>query len=883
MPKGRLSGRPSFYFFSQAKLMSRILDHGRETLLDVFHRHRQANEHELAAAALERALQTAEYRPEALVWKGIAALPQRPELAFLYFANAAKALPERADVHALVGRSLLAQNHFEFATRYLTTVWKVQPNDLGLRLMLWEARAKSAAPDKLRRMILAHLPDIQNGKELAQVLRLLAAQADAPRTVGVVRYVPEVREIQGWAVDLANLQIPVPLVIDVNGVKINTVAGAIHPLMSAAGLPGTHGGLRVSVPTPTPQVHLHFANGTALLGSPVHAMPAFQPPVSVRGAGQQQPVDVLIPVYDGLNETMECINSALEARKLNRTAHRLVVIEDRTPVPALAKALKVLAAKGKITLVNNAVNLGFIRSMNRAMALSPNNDVVWLNADTRVHGAWLDRLRAVAYSDARIASVTPFTNNGELMSFPQSQISHAMPSAQAQAELDELACEVNSPPIEIETGCGFCLFIKRAALDHVGYLDEVHLARGYGEETDWCLRARAKGWRHMGAPNVFVAHQGGISFGAEKILRVAQNNALLRKRYPDASARYNAFTLRDPIKPARTALQRARLTKLAGLSDLAREAAWNTKASNDTDRIDITGQRPRDPDAPAAPAQPFMGRTLHVHNGSHNETAFNLAWRHEPHQTWVTLQAPLSPLPLRLEYAIPGDLDQLLEALRLLPIAELAYEQLARCPTALCGLPGQLNKPYRIICRDDQLLSRHPNYDWARFAREARTVYLPWRALQSSYSQFLPEANLEFPAPRIRIPKTVDTPKVLLIGDNLNRLKIAMCWLNLARQIVRERWPLVLLANCDSPRLKALLATGSVHRLPALHDFSLSERALAAACDGVLSLDDSPGTDWLGPVLAEELGTTLYAYPSAVATEVGARTLTSLPFALSQA
>lgn len=175
-----------------------------------------------------------------------------------------------------------------------------------------------------------------------------------------------------------------------------------------------------------------------------------------------------------------------------------------------------LAGKGKITLVNNAVNMGFIRTMNRAMALSPGRDVVWLNADTRVQGNWLDRLRNIAHSSADIASVTPFTNNGELMSFPQSQVSHAMPNAREQAALDELAKHANISPVEIETGCGFCLYIKRAALNQVGYLDEVYLARGYGEETDWCLRARSFGWRHMGAPNVFVAHQGGISFGAEK-------------------------------------------------------------------------------------------------------------------------------------------------------------------------------------------------------------------------------------------------------------------------------------------------------------------------------------------------------------------------------
>jgi GT2 family glycosyltransferase len=277
--------------------------------------------------------------------------------------------------------------------------------------------------------------------------------------------------------------------------------------------------------------------------------------------GKNYPVDVLIPVYDGLEETLECINSAIAARKLNRTPHRLVVLDDATPVAALSKALKVLASKGKITLIRNPVNLGFIRNMNRAMALSPRQDVVWLNADTRVHGNWLDRLRDTAYASDDIASVTPFTNNGELMSFPVSRVSSPMPSAAEQAKLDTLASQVGSPAVELETGCGFCLYIKRAALDAVGYLDEVHLKRGYGEETDWCLRARRFGWRHMGATHVFVAHKGGISFGEEKKLRVAYNNAILRKRFPNAEARYLIFCEFDPLTSARNALQRARMSE----------------------------------------------------------------------------------------------------------------------------------------------------------------------------------------------------------------------------------------------------------------------------------------------------------------------------------
>ncbi|AUA32248.1 glycosyltransferase [Pseudomonas sp. SGAir0191] len=822
--------------------------------MDIFHRHRQANEHDAAATALERALQIPEYRAEALVWKGIAALPQTPELAFLFFANASKALPDRADVHALVGRSLLAQGKWGMATRYLTNAWKLQPNDLALRLTLWEARSRSETPAELRRMVLAHLPDIQTGKELGLVLKLLAAQSDAAGTIGVVRYLPEQKEIQGWAIDLQNLQAPAALVIEANGARINAAANSAHPLLSAAGLPATHGGLRVSVPNPTTAVHLQFANGTPLLGSPVYAMPVFIPPASV-GGGENNPVDVLIPVYNGIEETLECINSALDARKLNRTPHRLVVIEDKTPVPALVKALKVLAAKGKITLINNAVNLGFIRTINRAMALSPNKDVVWLNADTRVHGAWLDRLREVAYSDEHIASVTPFTNNGELMSFPRSQICHEMPSAKAQAELDELARQVASPPVEIETGCGFCLYIKRAALDQIGYLDEVHLARGYGEETDWCLRARSHGWRHMGAPNVFVAHQGGISFGAEKVMRVAVNNATLRKRYPDASSRYKAFCLRDPIKPARQALQRARLEHLATKPTSEQRSSWQTVTDT----------------------------TLYIHDGFNDDADFSLTYHQSSHRTFVSLTAPLHPLPLNLEFELPADFNRLVECLGRLPLQAIVFQNLTNCPLSLCDLPAMLDIPYSIQCNDDRLLDQGSDYDWRRFAQKAASVQLPWTALRLRYSSVLPDAKLATKAATVSIGLPSPPPQSLVIGDSLRDATIAHRWLEVARHIKRTKLSTRLVAPSDGPLLKLFQATGTVHVLPDLDGFTLVERAQAAGCDAVLSLAENPGSDWAAPGLAAQLGLPLFAPSNLLASETGAAALTSLPFTPSLA
>ncbi|MBD8577742.1 glycosyltransferase family 2 protein [Pseudomonas syringae] len=825
--------------------------------MDHFHRQRQSGQHGDAAACLERALQTPEYRPEALIWKGIQALQeQRPTHAFIYLASAANALPDRADIRALVGRSILAQQQPALAARQLTAAWQQMPADPALRIMLWQVRSKTEPPEKLRKQILARLPEINDPKELHLVLSLLATQPEPLACVGVVTYDVETAVVQGWAVNLRNPGSVVCLSITNAGQSTSCAADKPHPLLTQAGFPATHGGIQQTITDAALTLDVQFSDGTPLLGSPLLNQPPFVPPVQVgKTRSRQEPVDILVPVYDGYDETLECLNSVIRSRSANRTAHRLVVLDDATPNAPLREALLAMAAAGDIEHVINPVNLGFIRNVNRGMALSPERDVVWLNADTRVHGDWLDRLRAVAYSDKGIASVTPFTNNGELMSFPESRVSHPMPTAEEQAHLDDLARQVDSPAMEIETGCGFCLYIKRRAIVEVGYLDEVHLMRGYGEETDWCLRARSHGWRHMGAPNVFVAHQGGASFGDEKVIRVAYNNAILRKRYPDASARYSAFCLDDPIKPARQALQRLRLEQLREQIAASSKSQW-----------------------------PKTGlKHLHLHNGSQPGLPLSLTWRHVNQQTWITLLADIKPLALSLDYAWPAEHDQLLQDLRQLPLDELVYQQLSGCPDELLDLPAQLDKPYRVICRDNRLLEQNSTQDWSSFAKLATNVQVPFKALQKRYTVALPGARLGVDKNRKPVCSTSSALGVLLIADNLHDFKLAQQWITLARRITRERLPVLLLSHGHGPWLKILLATGAVELLPETQGLDKADCALLAGCKAALSLEKKPDAGWNAPAWASEFGLTLYAPAGPVAQEAGALSYNQLSISLEQA
>ncbi|WP_306396771.1 glycosyltransferase family 2 protein [Telluria beijingensis] len=297
-----------------------------------------------------------------------------------------------------------------------------------------------------------------------------------------------------------------------------------------------------------------------LHGSPLVFAAAPQPPAPA--AADPGQVSIVIPVYRQRALVQTCIESVLASLAHNRTPAELVVVDDASPEPDLSAWLDRQAAAGRITLLRNPVNLGFIEAVNRGLRAHPGHDALLLNADTEVHGDWIDRLRASLYSAPDIASVTPWSNNGEISSFPAIARNALAPTSAQLAAIDAAAAEVRradagAADIELPTCCGFAMLMRRSVIASIGVLDGVALVRGYGEEVDWCLRARAAGWRHLLATGVFVAHTGTVSFRHEKTLRVRQNRHVLAERYPTYRNEYAAFLADDPLAAARAGLKAA--------------------------------------------------------------------------------------------------------------------------------------------------------------------------------------------------------------------------------------------------------------------------------------------------------------------------------------
>lgn len=266
--------------------------------------------------------------------------------------------------------------------------------------------------------------------------------------------------------------------------------------------------------------------------------------------------NVVIPVYGNGAVVRACLESVLATVS---SPSRIIVIDDATPDRKLATHLAQLARHRQIRLIRHIRNRGYPISANAGLRASAGRDVVLLNSDTIVAPSWLERLRDIAYGAPDIGTVSPLSNNGTILSYPRCDESNAMPDIAATARLARQADRANrGVAVELPIAAGFCMYLRRDCLDAVGAFREDVFAQGYGEEHDFCLRARHLGWRHVAAPGVFVAHRGAQSFGRAGGALRARNQAVLDRLHPGYEALVTTHLRQDPLAPARRRLDLVR-------------------------------------------------------------------------------------------------------------------------------------------------------------------------------------------------------------------------------------------------------------------------------------------------------------------------------------
>ena len=227
-------------------------------------------------------------------------------------------------------------------------------------------------------------------------------------------------------------------------------------------------------------------------------------------------LDLVIPVHNALRATRDCLRTAIAFAP---SWARIVVVNDASD----ARTTEWLREQEGITLLENPVNLGFVQTANRGLLFSYAPYVCLLNSDTLLTPGALERMVHRLDREPAIGLCCPLSNSAV-------NLSVKIPPGEDVYSFARMVAK-RSPGLypDVTTVVGFCLLIRREVLDTLGVFDEV-FERGYCEETDLHLRARAAGWRCVVADDVFVYHRQGASF-SDSGERFARNLGLLMARW----------------------------------------------------------------------------------------------------------------------------------------------------------------------------------------------------------------------------------------------------------------------------------------------------------------------------------------------------------------
>jgi len=257
---------------------------------------------------------------------------------------------------------------------------------------------------------------------------------------------------------------------------------------------------------------------------------------------------IIVPVFNALEKLEACLDS------ISRTIPpdtRVLLIDDASTDTGVQPLLRswVDEAKPVRRLLVHQVNRGFVATANHGMRMA-DTDVVLLNSDTEVTGDWLQNLGDCLDSDISIATATPWSNNGEIVSIPEFCVSNPVPPNPDVIAATIKSCGQPSYP-EMPTAVGFCMAISLRAIKMIGLFDEATFGRGYGEENDFCQRAEQAGLRNVLCDDTYVVHHGGASFGPLGLRPDEESMQRLLAKHPDYLRKVSQFIKTDPLEPRR--------------------------------------------------------------------------------------------------------------------------------------------------------------------------------------------------------------------------------------------------------------------------------------------------------------------------------------------
>ncbi len=359
--------------------------------------------------------------------------------------------------------------------------------------------------------------------------------------------------LRGWALRRIPMGLTVEFQLNIEGVYYGTFpAKDIRPDLSKVASRYEGGGFSIPIPIPVTNdsditatlsglpCHTAFRGSPFKIAAPKKmGLPNSIAPLQLLNDKANHDTTIIIPIYNAIKEAQQCLKSV--QKYTNRPA-RLIIIDDCSTDRKISKLLDHFGQLLSTTIIRNEINLGFTRTVNKALTRAGKTDVVLLNSDTVVGPRWLEGLKLAAYSGRWVATATAISDNAGAFSVPQLGENNNHPAWLNHEQYARMVAHSGLGLLpQVPTGNGFCMYIRRDCIDAIGTLDEVAFPRGYGEENDFCMRAIRAGWAHVVADRTLVYHKRSASFGEEKKELYKAGRDIIQSRFPEYSQMTQVF------------------------------------------------------------------------------------------------------------------------------------------------------------------------------------------------------------------------------------------------------------------------------------------------------------------------------------------------------
>ncbi len=250
-------------------------------------------------------------------------------------------------------------------------------------------------------------------------------------------------------------------------------------------------------------------------------------------------VSLLIPTRDQGRLLEKCVASLIgEGAVTTYPNLELVLVDHESTEDRARRVIDSLAADPAHTVITFSGPFNFAAMVNRAAEAATGEVLVLLNNDTEaISPGWLTEM--VGHLSRPEVGVV-----GSLLLFSDGTIQHAgvHPGVGGLMGHGHKHRRGDDPGYfgrltvahDVAAVTGACLGVTRANWEHLGGLDEEHLAVAYND-IDLCLRARGAGLRVVFTPHAVLHHHESVSRGFDddpaRNERLASEVAVMRERW----------------------------------------------------------------------------------------------------------------------------------------------------------------------------------------------------------------------------------------------------------------------------------------------------------------------------------------------------------------